>query len=94
VNLDHLHLGTQADNMREARERGRTDRPFGHTRTVGSKHGMAKLDEATAWGVKCALAAGRPQRAIAEEFGVSQATVSMVNTGQRWAHVHVHPTTT
>jgi hypothetical protein len=90
INVEHLRLGTQADNMADAKERGRVHRPFGHKRTVGSKHGMAKLTEADVVIIKKLLGT-QSQRSIAARFGVNQATISMVATGKRWSHVQVTP---
>ena len=87
VSIDHLAIGTQADNIADSVADGRMNRPFGHDRTVGARHGMAKLDDDTVRDIVRRLADGESQRLIARDVGVSQATISMIATGKRWTHV-------
>jgi hypothetical protein len=54
------------------------------TRRRGSAVGTAALFESDVKAIRRALAVGRPQSAIAAEFGVSQTTVSKINLGKRW----------
>ena len=62
VNPDHLFEGTSADNTRDAARKGRM---------TGPRRVNANRDE-----VRAMLAKGWSQREVAEEFGISQATVS------------------
>lgn len=78
VNPDHLEPGTMADNAADGIRLGETLR--------GSRNGRSKIGEQDAryilenpdklTGAKLAL-----------KFGVSRATVSLIQSGQRWAHV-------
>jgi hypothetical protein len=76
VNPHHLFLGTQADNLRDMREKGRQSR--------GEAHGHAKLTAADVHLIRCDT---RTQRAIAADYGVSVATVNHARTGKNWGHI-------
>jgi hypothetical protein len=76
VNPDHLFLGTPDDNAKDMVRKGRS------YRGLGEKKGSAKLTDAEAAIVK--RSAGS-QGAIAERFGVSQATVGRIKRGERYA---------
>lgn len=74
VNPDHLFLGTQRDNVRDAAAKGRLHvaRPGRHKVTSEQ---LPEIDRA--------LAAGERQRDIAARFGVSQVWVSLYVRGLR-----------
>ena len=76
VNPDHLSLGTRAENMADAKGKGRSAR--------GGRHGMSKLTEFDA---RIIIAAAEPQAKLAALFGVSQTAISNIRTGARWAHL-------
>lgn len=76
VEPSHLILGTQADNVADAVERGRTCR--------GERRANAKLTEDD---VRAIRTDKRSQRAIAAEYGVSQPTVGKVIRGEIWSHI-------
>lgn len=69
VNPAHLHAGTQAENMKERTQRGRSGR---------------FIDQETADRVREMLAAGASQRATAVAFGVSQRLVWSISKGLIW----------
>lgn len=79
VNPAHLRLGTHGDNVDDKVGRERQSR--------GETHGMAKLNTAAVLEICARLSRGRSQQLIAQEFGVSQGTVSLIATGKGWAHV-------
>lgn len=81
VNVDHLFLGTIADNNADRDRKGR------HVALPGSANGFAKLDEAGVAQIKARLAGGESTYALADEFGVSQATVWSIKVGRAWKHV-------
>lgn len=89
INPNHLFLGTQRDNIRDAVAKGRIAtglRQGKHTkpqsRSRGEKNGAARLT----WGAVLAIRSdGRSQRAIARDFGVAQSTISAVKRGQNWS---------
>jgi len=77
VNPDHLSQGTRTDNMQDCKRKGR--------HTPGEKHGRSKLTEDQAKAVK---AMPGFQKDIAKHFGISQAQVSEIKRGTKWAHLN------
>lgn len=72
VNLAHLYLGTQKDNVRDMHVRGRF---------VG--HRTLSPDDVSE--IRAMLKAGRyTQEWIASQFGVRQAAISKIKQGQTW----------
>jgi hypothetical protein len=71
INPAHLRLGTHDDNMRDRLDRGRTAK--------GERHGRAKLtDEQAEYIRRAPLSA----RALAEDFGVTKATIFAIRAGR------------
>jgi hypothetical protein len=68
VNPDHLLLGTHRDNMRDMVERERNQR--------GERHAFAVLTDAQVAEIRTAVASGRLQKDVAEEYGINRAYVS------------------
>jgi hypothetical protein len=82
VNPEHLFLGTQADNMRDMKERGRSPH--------GEKHSRSKLTAEQVSRIKMMLAEGRMYMSeLAREYGVTPATISSIARGTTWRHVQV-----
>lgn len=81
VNADHLYLGTDADNVRDRMERGRS------ARQLGEACGTAKLTEALVREMRRQHAAGVGFRRLGRAFGVSKHAASLAVTGQTWGHV-------
>ena len=79
VNPDHLWRGNHAKNMEDKFKKGRC--------LKGSEHACAKLTEDDVRCIRNLLLAGATQNLIARQFGVSETTVSDINTGKRWSHV-------
>lgn len=61
------------------------------TATTGSRNGRAVLDESSVKTIRENVRCGGRgiQRRMAEQFAVSEATISMVVTGCRWAQSHL-----
>ena len=76
VNIEHLRIGTQAENI--------ADKVSKNRQAKGTKHGNAKLTDETVKGIRASTG---KQRDIAKQFGVSQATVHMVRSRKYWAHI-------
>lgn len=78
VNPAHLFLGTQADNMKDCSAKGR------NTRLFGERNGATRLNSDQVRHVRAILLSGVvTQGAIARAFGISEAQVSRIKTGQR-----------
>lgn len=77
VNPKHLAWGTRRENMMDRVEHGTSSR--------GRNNGMAKLSEVDVIDIRRCLARGESQMSIAKKFGVSQATVTKINTGVIWS---------
>jgi hypothetical protein len=80
VRPDHLHIGSQVENMREMRARGRgKDVPC-----PGEQHGRAKLTEPLVLYIR---ASKESTAAIARELGVSRSAISHVRKRRTWKHI-------
>lgn len=76
VRPDHLFLGTQDDNMKDARNKGRVRK--------GEDHGMRKLSEEDVLRIR---SMGGTLRYVASLFGISNSMVCMIRNRKYWAHV-------
>lgn len=79
VNVEHLFVGTQADNMRDMTAKGR--------RVRGATHGMSKVTEADIPAIRSLRASGVGLAEIADRFSVSITTVSRIALRRTWVHV-------
>lgn len=79
VNPAHLFLGTMKDNQSDMARKGRSAR--------GERQGGAKLSEQDIPRIRELYAAGSTQREVAQAFGVSQGTISLIVKGAVWGHV-------
>ena len=73
VNPKHLFLGTQKDNLQDAARKGRMKGGTGRAIINQEKADQIKLMR----GVKT-------RRELAEQYGVSKATISKIFNGKRW----------
>ena len=80
-NPTHLRLGTQADNMRDMVERGRSHSPKGEV------NGRAKLTALQVLDIRRRRARGETGRSVAQYYGVTAVVVSDVARGESWQHV-------
>lgn len=74
---NHLIEGTHADNRADCVSKRR--------HAFGQKMGSAKLTEAEAVSI---FKDPRPQKEIAEEYGVTQSHISNIKAGKTWKHLH------
>lgn len=101
VNPEHLFLGTPGDNVRDMYAKGRglvgernpaygsgpLRQPTTGERARGEDHGVAKLTEDQVMEIRARYAGGMTQVELAEEFEISQPTISQVVRRLTWAHV-------
>lgn len=80
VNPDHLWIGTQADNMKDAWSKGRGK----NNSKQGERHKLSKLSERMVNDIKESALSGVE---LAKRFGVSPSTISMIRTGRNWRHL-------
>lgn len=83
VNIDHLFIGTHADNMADMAAKGRTNPPRGYAH----KRPMAKLTNEKVTEIKSLLARGYRQSDIATDYGVSRQIISDIFLGKTWRHI-------
>lgn len=79
VNVDHLFMGTHADNMADMVRKGRSPRRPGELNCGG-----VKLTEEKVLALR---ADGRPYRVLAVEYGVSVKTVGRIKRREKWKHL-------
>lgn len=78
VNPEHLLAGSQADNMRDMRSKGRA------RKVRGSEHPKAKLTLAIVQELRTRRAGGTTIAELATELGMSQSAVSQAVRGETW----------
>jgi predicted XRE-type DNA-binding protein len=78
-NPEHLFVGTNLDNQRDAKAKGRTWRP------AGELNNSAKLTRAKVLEIRRLYSQGFTQDAIAKQFAVSQPVVSAIVNARLWA---------
>jgi hypothetical protein len=78
VNPEHLFISTPLDNERDKIAKGRRPKVDLH----GERNPRARLTLAD---VRSILSDHRPQRIIAQDYGVSCATIGMIVTGRNWS---------
>ena len=79
VNPAHLLLGSQADNMRDKKERGRS-----RGAPPGENHPKNKLTEEQVREIRVATGSCRE---IAIRYGVSKSTIVEIRAGLTWRHL-------
>ena len=88
INIDHLYVGTAADNGRDFAERGtHWSKIYPERLRRGASHTGAKLTDVTAMKIRELYAAGRGMQSLSDEFNVSLKTVMNVIHGRVWQHV-------
>lgn len=84
VNPEHLFLGTQSDNIRDAASKGRVCRTV---RARGGLHPSAKLTDSDVLAILSRLRDGEPKAQLARVFGVSDRTILLIARGESWKHI-------
>ena len=78
-NPRHIFLGKDLENQHDRMEKGKGN--------DGSRHGRSKLVEEQVKEIKLLIAAGVVFGSIAETYGVSRPTISLISLGKIWDHV-------
>jgi hypothetical protein len=79
VNPEHLFLGTNLENMRDAVEKKRT--------MTGSRNPRSKLTEDEVLMIRSLHAEGYGCQRLARAFGVSNDTIKRINRRETWKHI-------
>jgi HNH endonuclease len=79
-NIEHLFLGTSADNVADMDAKGR------RRCLAGETNPFAKLTDATVREIR-AIPFEVPQHVVAAMYGIHQRTVGRIRSRQRWAHL-------
>jgi len=94
VNPAHLKQGTQADNLRDMRDKGRDARGIKHGSKThpesvvrGEQVINAKLTEDQVREIRRLADSGVSHGDIAKQYGMSRAAISMIAERKRWKHV-------
>lgn len=83
-NPAHLRPGTNSDNVQDAMQRGRRRLDWPGPVLRGEKNPSAKLTDAQTEEIRAKKTSGKYlQRDLAREYGVSEATISMIVNGHR-----------
>lgn len=80
VNPEHLRIGTHADNMRDKKEKDRTYKAH------GTSNHFAKLTDSDVFRIR-ELAKTQTHQSIADQFNVSQPTVTDIVNRRTWKHL-------
>lgn len=80
VNPNHLYLGDRSENTKDMYDRGQRS-------GTGEKNPPAKLTNAEVKEIRARVEDGETQYELADEFDVSQSTISHIVTGYNWSGV-------
>lgn len=83
-NPRHFFLGTDADNLRDMRDKGRGVLP---PRLLGEAHARAVATEAQVREIRQRVAAGERQTDVARSLGLKASTVHLIWKRRVWRHV-------
>jgi Autographiviridae endonuclease len=83
INIDHLFLGTQEDNVRDMVTKGRARGKV----APGEQNGMAKLTNDVVREIRRRSAAGVNYSRLASDYDVSKSLICAVVRRQTWKHV-------
>lgn len=82
VNPEHLFLGTQSDNMLDAKRKGRLVRDPGTC--SGDRNPFSKLTWAQVGEIRGRIAAKEPFAKIAEDYPVKVSTIMKISQNKQW----------
>ena len=76
VNLNHLSLGTQADNV--------NDKVLRNRQAKGTQANKSKLTNSDVLAIKSSL---KSQVILSQQFGVTQSMISRIKANKNWKHI-------
>jgi hypothetical protein len=85
INPDHLRTGTQKQNMKEMRDRGRSNDIFKGTK--GVKHHKAKLNDDQIRKIRKLREQGYTGTALAKMFNVNNTLIYFICKRINWKHI-------
>lgn len=80
VNPDHMHVGTQKDNIQDMHRKGR----YHHAAARGVRNAHAKLTEEDVINIRKRIFTAAQE---AKKYGVAESTISHIRTGRSWRHI-------
>lgn len=86
VNPDHLFLGTRADNIADAKRKGRHGTGEKKARR-GEAHGMSKLTHYQVLRIREFLSVGVKQSELALQYNITQTCVYRIKKRLAWKHI-------
>lgn len=90
VRPDHLWLGTQVENVRDMKAKGRGATLASHGPDAwrrGEQHGRAKLTEEHVREIRALVASGTSRAAVARQFGEIWENIDKIARRKTWRHV-------
>lgn len=81
VEPTHLWLGTQADNMRDMADKGRSRVP------IGQDHGDSKVTDNDVRAIRKAAETGESGVSIGRRYPISDVMISRIIRRKNWTHV-------
>lgn len=94
VNIEHLFLGTVADNMADRNAKGRQAAGSTHGSRLrperlarGEANGNARLTAPLVRKIRSAVATGESRRSVASRHGVNRGTVDAIINRKTWRNV-------
>ena len=85
VNVNHLFLGTQANNMADMVSKGRQSKGVLHgIKRRGELNGKSKFTEEQILAMLALRKAGETQDSVARQFGTNQGYISDIENGKVW----------
>lgn len=76
INLSHLSLGTQADNV--------NDKVLRNRQAKGTQANKSKLTNSDVLAIKSSL---KSQVTLGQQFGVTQSMISRIKANKNWKHI-------
>ena len=87
VRIDHLSLGTVAENSQDMVSRGRASRVGAKSPARGERNGSVILTESDVRTIRQEHSAGTTTKVLAQQFNVAKATIRHIVTRLTWRHV-------